>query len=429
MSTGSNPPIIYNLFPRHFPTIDDWAGQLPHIADMGFNAVFVNPFFATGFSGSLYAVKDYYRLNPLFLAPSADPSDFSPVERFKESCTEHGIELIVDLVINHTAFDSLLTTEHPAWYKRDETGALVSPFAVDPGDASKVTVWGDLASIDNENSPEREELWKYWDDFIGFLQRKGIRGFRCDAAYQVPMELWKTLIASAKRRDPKARFYAETLGCLPEQIEALAPAGFDYLFNSVKWWEYDHSWALDQHTENQLIAPSVAFPESHDTERLASEPPGTIGVQKSRYAFAALFSGGLLMPMGYEFGAVTRIDVVKGTPEDVDAPQWDLSAWIAAINTLKTSVPVLAEEGIWKTLNGYADQFLFLEKKSAGVNPPVIACVNKSSVAETVVEEWMVPEQVRTCTKALSLLAEQPAEEEVPVAFTLDPADVVLFLQ
>ncbi len=33
---------------------------------MGFNAVYINPFHYPGFSGSLYAVKDYYRLNPRF---------------------------------------------------------------------------------------------------------------------------------------------------------------------------------------------------------------------------------------------------------------------------------------------------------------------------------------------------------------------------
>ena len=57
---------IYNLFPSLAGTIRDWMGHLPRIAGMGFNAVYVNPFHYPGFSGSLYAVKDYYRLNPRF---------------------------------------------------------------------------------------------------------------------------------------------------------------------------------------------------------------------------------------------------------------------------------------------------------------------------------------------------------------------------
>lgn len=422
------PPIIYNLFPRHYLNFDEWKNEIPRITEMGFNAVFVNPFFETGFSGSLYAVKDYYRLNPLFLAEGQDPTDFSPINRFLDSCRKHELDLIVDLVINHTAIDSVLTDEHPEWYLRDDEGTLKSPSAIDPEDASKVTVWGDLATIDNENSTGREKLWDYWDGLIGFLQKKGIRGFRCDAAYQVPVKLWKRLISSAKRRDSTATFYAETLGCRLEQIEALAPAGFDYLFNSVKWWNYDQPWALEQHAANKGIAPSIAFPESHDTERLASLPPGTIEVQKSRYAFAALFSKGLLMPAGYEFGAVTRMDVVKGRPSDIDPPRWDLGPWIRLINSLKNTMPVLKEEGTWRTVTSYGDSYLFLEKKTDKGKRKLLVCVNRKMEEETVIEEWMVPEEVKRCSKAMSLLNDHPENEPVPLAFTLDPADVVIFM-
>ena len=420
--------IIYNLFPRFFPTIDDWIAEVPRIAGMGFNAVFVNSFLETGFSGSLYAVKDYCRLNPLFLAKGADPSDFSPLDRFNTACENHGIDLFIDLVINHTAFDAVLTKTHPGWYKHDAKGKLVSPFAVDPADTTKVTVWGDLASIDNENSSDRDALWSYWNELVAFFQKRGIHGFRCDAAYQVPVGLWIKLIAAAKRRDRRATFLAETLGCRLEQIESLAPAGFDYLFNSVKWWNFDQPWAIEQHTANQVIAPSIAFPESHDTERLASEKPKTVQVQKSRYAFAALFSKGVLMPMGYEYGATTRMDVVRGGPADVDPPQWDLCRWIAGMNELKSTLQPLAEEGSWHVINPFSDPYLFLKKTSDDGRRAAYVCVNKRSAEETVVEEWMVPEEIRHCTQVMSLLNDEPVREAVPFAFTLDPADVVLFL-
>ncbi|MBN1575442.1 MAG: hypothetical protein JW913_02755 [Chitinispirillaceae bacterium] len=420
--------IVYNLFPRFFPTVDDWAAELPRIAGMGFNAVFVNSFFETGFSGSLYAVKDYYRLNPLFLAKGADPSDFSPLDRFNNACGKYGIDLFIDLVINHTAFDAMLTKLHPEWYKHDAEGRLVSPFAIDPADETKVTVWEDLASIDNEKSQDRDALWAYWDELVAFFQGKGIHGFRCDAAYQVPVGLWGKLISAAKRRDKRATFLAETLGCRLEQIEALAPAGFDYLFNSVKWWNYDQPWAIEQHTANQIIAPSISFPESHDTERLASVAPETEPVQKSRYAFAALFSKGVLLPMGYEYGAKTRMDVVRGRPDDVDPPQWDLCKWIGRVNSLKGELPLLSEEGSWCTITPYTHPYLFLKKTSDDGRMSVYAGVNKSAADETVIEEWMVPEEIKKCSQVMSFLNDEPVWEPVPLAFTLDPADVVLFL-
>jgi len=419
--------LIYNLFPRFFTCIEEWIDRIPEIDAMGFNAIFINPFFETGFSGSLYAVKNYHRLSPLLFGKTHAVGDFSPVERFNDECCNRGISLFIDLVINHTAFDAELTKLHPEWYSHDKDGALVSPSAIDPANEANVTVWGDLATVDNENCRDRERLWEYWDALIAFFQEKGICGFRCDAAYQVPVGLWQYLIERAKKRNPKALFLAETLGCRLEQIEALASAGFDYLFNSVKWWKFDQPWAIEQHTANRLIAPSIAFPESHDTERLASEPPGTIAVQKSRYAFSALFSQGLLMPIGYEYGAKTRIDVVHGIPGDLDTPQWNLCDWIRRINQLKKEIGVLGEEGIWQVLTSYNNDFLFLMKKSEFKHAPVCVCINKRETAETVVDEWMIPEEVKKMNYAISLLNDVLQKEEIPLAFTLDPADVVLF--
>ncbi len=420
-------PLIYNLFPRYYRTIEEWCGAIPHIAAMAFTVVFVNPFHETGISGSLYSVKDYFRLNPLFLKPGADRADFSPLSQFIARCNAAGLQPAMDLVINHTAIDSPLVSQHGIWYKHDRSGRVASPFAVDPGNPGALTVWGDLASIDNEGSPDRETLWRYWDRVLSFYQKLGFTGFRCDAAYQVPASLWRWLIDRAKKRDDGAIFYAETLGCRLDQIEALNGCGFDYLFNSVKWWRYDQSWLLDQHAVNKRIAPSIGFAESHDTERLASVRPGSEAVQKSRYAFAGLFSKGLLMPMGFEYGAITRIDVVRGTLRDVDPPQWDLTKWIAAMNRFKRAVPVLSEEGRWRPLNDYGCPCLFLEKGSDFGNKPVYLCVNKNATAAVTIDTSMIPNEVRRCTKMHTLMELPIREDAVPDAFLLDPAEIVLF--
>ena len=58
-----------------------------------------------------------------------------------------GLKVMLDLVINHTAIDSPLVTQHPEWYATDEDGRIKHPGAIDPADATKVTVWGDLAEL------------------------------------------------------------------------------------------------------------------------------------------------------------------------------------------------------------------------------------------------------------------------------------------
>ncbi len=422
-------PVIYNLFPRHFTCIDEWEATLPHIKEMGFNAVFVNPFHETGFSGSLYAVKDYYKLNSLFLRKGQDPKDFSILQKFIDKCKEHKLELIMDLVINHTAVDSVLTMSNQKWYRFDEHGKLVSPFAIDPGNPGNITVWGDLAIIENETSGDKAGLWAYWDSLIAYFQKMGIFGYRCDAAYQVPAPLWSYLISAAKKRFPQTQFYAETLGCQLTQIEALAPVGFDFLFNSSKWWNFDQPWLFEQHEANGRIAPSVGFAESHDTERCAGNPPGTEIVQKFRYAFSAVFSQGVLMPQGFEYGAVTRMDVVRGTPADVDKQKFDISSWIAQVHKLKMSMSVLAEEGHWHPLNDYQMPFLFLKKSSSSGNKPVFIAINKQLTNDTIIEDWMIPHDVKRCTKVRQLVRTPDIEETLPQGFIMDPADILLIYE
>lgn len=135
-----------------------------------------------------------------------------------------------------------------------------------------------------------------------------MRGFRCDAAYQVPAEVWKSLIDAAHAVNPEVKFFAETLGCTVEQVRELCGAGFDFLFNSAQWWDFKADWLLDQYEEFRWIAPSIAFPESHDTDRLAAEVGSQDAVRlaaqlKMHYLFAASFSTGVLMPVGFEMAS------------------------------------------------------------------------------------------------------------------------------
>ena len=132
---------IYNLFPTLAGTIRDWMAHLPRIAAMGFNAVYINPFHYPGFSGSLYAVKDYYRLNPRFRGTEPGDDD-ALLRRFTDAARGHGLRVIMDLVVNHTSKDSELVASHPGWFARDRRGEFVSPSVTDPADPTRKTVWG-----------------------------------------------------------------------------------------------------------------------------------------------------------------------------------------------------------------------------------------------------------------------------------------------
>jgi len=157
--------------------------------------------------------------------------------------------------------------------------------------------------------------------------------------------LWRDLIGAVKRHHPQALFFAETLGCTPEQTLITARAGFDFIFNSSKWWNFRDAWCLEQYARTASIIPSISFPESHDTPRLAEDLQGDRAAVLQRYVFAAAFSTGVMMPIGFEYGFRTPLHVVKTKPEDWETSQWDFTGPITAIHRTKAALRALNEEG------------------------------------------------------------------------------------
>ena len=333
-------PRIYNLFPLLVGPLPQWRPHLQRAAEMGFTWIFVNAFHQAGYSGSLYSVKDYYAVDQRLVDRGAPP--LAQLAGMLQEASDLGLRVMMDLVINHTAFDSPLLREHPDWFRRGTEGKIVHPGAKD---GKQRVVWQDLAEVDNAGSPDRERLWSYWRRLALHYAGMGFRAFRCDAAYQVPESLWRDLIESVKAEHPGVLFFAETLGCTPSQTLATARAGFDFIFNSSKWWDFREVWCLEQYAATAPVVPSVSFPESHDTARLAAELDGDRAAVLQRYAFAAVFSTGVMIPIGFEYGFHRRLDVVKTTPQDWEEAGWDLTGAIREIHRTKAALRPLNEEG------------------------------------------------------------------------------------
>lgn len=375
-------PRIYNLFPLLIGSVRQWEDHLPRIAAMGFDWVYVNPFHYPGFSGSLYAVKDYYRIHDRMWDGERSMEDL--LRSFTWRAGELGISAIMDLVVNHTSKDSILADQHPEWFLHEPDGSLYSPRAIDPADARNVTIWGDLAELDYHSMANRAALTSYFGNVIGHFIDCGFRGFRCDAAYQVPAEVWAKLIAFARFKRPDATFFAETLGCRLEQVQALRRAGFDYLFNSAKWWDFGKPWLLDQFNSFRTIAPSIAFPESHDTERMATDferdgmtdPAMVERACRMRYLFAAVFSSGVMMPIGYEYGFRTKLDVVSMRQADWETPRYDIGDWVGAVNRMKAGAPALNEEGPQRLVDLHVPQVVGLLRRIKGAHPWALTLIN-----------------------------------------------------
>jgi starch synthase (maltosyl-transferring) len=371
---ADEPMLIYNLFPLLAGRFSQWEPHLVRAAEMGFTWIFVNPIQRPGLSGSLYAVKDYHSFHPRLLDPASAKSPEDQLREAIRGAERLGLRVMVDLVTNHCAVDSDLVTHRPQWFLWEAPGRVAHPFAEDRG---RKVVWGDLARFDHEKTSDPEGLFQYFLGVTRSLARLGFQGFRCDAAYQVPAPFWERLIEETRRSHPGVLFFAETLGCPPDVARKTAKAGFDYVFNSAKWWDFESPWLLKQYALMREIAPSVSFPESHDTPRLCEEMEGSVEGLKQRYLFTALFSAGVMMPMGFEFGFRKATHVVKTTPEDWEETGIDLRDFIRSVNRLKAGHQVLREESPCLILRSPNPRVLLLWKGSARSEDEFLLILNK----------------------------------------------------
>jgi starch synthase (maltosyl-transferring) len=366
--------IIYNLFPLLAGPFPRWGGHFSRAAEMGFDWVFVNPIQQLGASRSLYSIADYFRFNPVLLDSQSAASPEEQVRQMTAQARAAGLKVMIDLVLNHSAIDSPLTREHPKWFVRGAGGRIANSSCEHNG---KTVVWLDLAQFDHQHTKDAEGLYRYCLSVVEYLAGLGFEGFRCDAAYQVPRPFWQRLIADIKKSHPQVCFVAETLGCTADQTRETASAGFDFVFNSSKWWDFQAWWLLAQYNLVRDVAGSISFAESHDTPRLCEELGGNLDGIKQRYLFSALFSAGLMMPMGFEFGARKPLHVINTTPSDWERDGIDLSTFITKVNAIKKARPVFLEESPASVLPCNNPNILLMWKASARHKDEALIILNK----------------------------------------------------
>lgn len=366
---------MYNLFPRLAGCLKDWAPHLDRAVDMGFDWIFINPLQQPGQSGSLYSIKDFFSINPDFLDASSGMTPEQQVQAVIAYGERSGLRFMADLVINHCAYDSPLLQAHPEWFVRNGTN-IQHPYCDHDGQRVE---WTDLAQFDHRNSSDAKGLYEYCLKIVRYLLSLGFCGLRCDAAYQIPGPVWQRLMADIRKEYPGTVFVAETLGCSPEQTCETARAGFDFIFNSSKWWDFSSSWLMDQHRATCSTVSSLSFPESHDTPRLFAETCGNIDALRQRYLFSALFSAGVMMPMGYEFGFTRPLHVVNTRPEDWEHTSVDITGFIRHINAVKSENPLFEEETRTEVLNHPNPAVLVLAKRSHTHQGAALLILNKDT--------------------------------------------------
>ncbi len=375
---------IYNLYPQLVGHISKWNDHLDRIANMNFEWVYLNPFHLPGYSGSSYSIKNYYLYHPLFTKGEYDYNNLEMeaekgdalLKAFCEKAESKNLKIMMDIVINHTSFDSYLVENRPEWFEKDENGDFKKPGTIEDG---HLIEWSDSFQIDNlsNNLEIRQKIWDYWFDYLMIYIYMGIKGFRCDAAYKVPTELWTYLIREIKKYHPDIIFVAETLGCVPEKLKELSDAGFDYVMNSMKWWNYKDHWFMMDYSKWMGQANSLTFPENHDTERFYAEHRSREKAVAT-YALQAYFSSSIATTIGFEYGFNRQINVVETNPMDWEEGNYDISDEISKINKIKQSYKILHEDSKVYIYEFYNDKVMGYIRESNDGTENIIVVANLS---------------------------------------------------
>jgi starch synthase (maltosyl-transferring) len=368
--------VLYNVFPLLAGRFNQWGPHLERAAAMGFTWVFVNPVQQPGASCSLYSIADYFRFNSAFLDPDSKSPPDDQFRAMMDAARASGLKVMIDLVVNHCAIDSPVTKEHPEWFVREKSGAVAKAWCMHKGEK---VVWNDLAQFDHEHTRDPEGLYRHCLRIVEHLVTLGFEGFRCDAAYKVPRRFWKRLIQDARPQHSHLCFVAETLGCSADQTKETARAGFNYVFNSSKYWNFHDPWLMGQYNLLREATLSISFPESHDTPRLYADCHGNVEAVKQRYLFSALFSAGVMMPIGFEYGFSKPLDVVKTSPADWESTSVDLREYITRVNAIKKSHPIFMEESSTQILHYHNPNILLMWKGSVKRSYEALLILNKDS--------------------------------------------------
>ena len=206
-------PVVYQIYPRSFNDsngdgIGDLPGiteKIPYLADLGIQVLWLSPIYASPNDDNGYDISDYRAIMTEF----GTMEDF---DKLLETAHEHGIKLMMDLVVNHTS------DEHE-WFKQarsskdnpyrdyyiwrdpkgfDEDGKPIPPNNWISCFSPSVWEWDEATGqfylhyfsvkqpdLNWENPKVREEVY----DIMRFWLDKGVDGFRMDVINLISKDL------------------------------------------------------------------------------------------------------------------------------------------------------------------------------------------------------------------------------------------------
>jgi starch synthase (maltosyl-transferring) len=353
----------------------DVIKELPHIIDkLGCRILHllpINPtptvFARMGRFGSPYACLDLTSVDPELVEFDERTTG---IEQFCELTTaahRRGARVFLDFVINHTGWGSQLYENHPEWFLREPDGRFASPGAWG-------IKWGDLVELD----PNHVELWEVLAQSFLTWCRRGVDGFRCDAGYKVPVQVWQYIEARVRQEFPDTLFLLEGLGGPLESTENLLTNGgmqwaYSELFQNYSPQEVAHylDYSLRQ---SERVGVYVHYSETHDNNRLATGGAKWSLMRNSLSALASV-AGGFGFTCGVEWLADEKVNVHSARGMSWGS-ETNIIDQLANINRLLAQHPCFFDGAKIKRVSDENSQVLALRRDSADGLDHVLVLVN-----------------------------------------------------
>ncbi|MEU6563731.1 maltotransferase domain-containing protein [Nocardia nova] len=219
--------------------------ELPRIAAMGFDVVYLPPIHPIGTVnrkgpnnsltcepgdvGSPWAIGSAEGGHDAIHPRLGTEAEFA---EFVAAAAELGMEVALDLALQ-CAPDHPWVEQHPEWFTTLPDGTIA--FAENPPKK-----YQDIYPLDFDNDPDGLyaailAVVRHW---IGL----GVKIFRVDNPHTKPVDFWEWLIAQVRRTDPDVIFLSEAF-TVPARLYGLARRGFSQSYTYFTWRTTAHELA------------------------------------------------------------------------------------------------------------------------------------------------------------------------------------------
>ena len=388
----------YELFPRSWGGLRGVEAQIPALAELGFDVVYLPPIHPIGLTnrkgrdnaliagpddpGSPWAIGDTSGGHDSIHSELGTESD---LRSLTAAAAAHDIDIALDFAIQCSA-DHPWLTEHPEWFHRRPDGTL--KYAENPPKR-----YQDIYNV-NWDSPDWRGLWDALLAAMLTWVDCGVRVFRVDNPHTKPFAFWAWLIDEVHSRAPDVLFLAEAF-TKRSVMRHLGKIGFSQSYTYFTWKNGRHELTeyvseLAYSGEQEYFRPNF-FANTPDILHEYLQAGGRPAFE-ARLVLAATLSPTYGVYSGFE--DCENVAVQPGSEEYLHSEKYEireraldgpLLPMIARLNEIRRAHPALQELSNITFLDTGNDGIVAYVKQTGTDTVICIVCLDTTTAQESLV--------------------------------------------